>query len=92
MGVYSRLINNTIKQSRIVVCQILEQDLSHITLAVAVPKKKYRIRILDGLNQEMQIVKIKWSFLTREIPLPSIMETLMGRPEAKGFKGEVLST
>ena len=50
MGINSGLIKNAIKQARMMVCQILEQNLPHITLAMAMAKKENRIGVLNSLN------------------------------------------
>ncbi len=39
----------------------------------------------------MQIVKVNWSPLAWEIPLPSILQALVSRPKSKGLKREMLS-
>jgi hypothetical protein len=39
----------------------------------------------------MQIAKVNRGPLTWEIPLPSILQTLVGRPKSKGLKREMLS-
>ena len=50
MGINSGLIKNAIKQGRMMICQILEQNLPHIALTMAMPKKKNRIGVLNRLN------------------------------------------
>jgi hypothetical protein len=64
MGINGGLIENAIEQAWMVLSQVLQQNLPHITLSMPMTDKKNRVRILNGLNQKVQILKVKWSILT----------------------------
>jgi uncharacterized protein len=84
--------HDPIQQGAVVAVQVVEQQLTHVALAGAVPQQQHRVGLLNRPNEATQVGVIQGGPLAGDVAVVAVAEVLAAAPEAVGAQLGVLHT
>lgn len=82
--------HDPIQQGAVVAVQVVEQQLTHVALARAVPQQQHRVGLLNRPNEATQVGVIQGGPLAGDVAVVAVAEVLAAAPEAVGAQLGVL--
>jgi hypothetical protein len=82
--------HDPIQQGAVVAVQVVEQQLTHVALAGAVPQQQHRVGLLNRPNEATQVGVIQGGPLAGDVAVVAVAEVLAAAPEAVGAQLGVL--